>query len=62
MFKNIADQINPQTVRAIKVAAIAVGVVAGAVVTGIVLYKMGVIGQSVDIVEEVVETAVQTAS
>ncbi len=60
MFEKIAGQMNPKTIRTIKIATIVVCVAAGAVVAGVVAYKLGVIGQA-EVVEEIVETAVQTA-
>ena len=61
MLNKLAEQMNPKTVKAIKIGAIAVAALAGALVTGVVLYKMGLIGSGVDIVEDVVETAAQAA-
>lgn len=59
MFEKIAGQMDPKTIRTIKIATILVCVTAGAVVAGVVAYKMGIIGG--EVVEEVVEAAVQTA-
>jgi len=61
MLNKLASQMTPQTVKAIKIGAIAVAALAGAVVTGVVLYKMGLIGNGLEVVEDVVETAAQAA-
>lgn len=61
MLDKIAANMNPQTVKIVKISAIAVGVVAGAVVTGLLLYKFGVIGNTTDVLEEVMDTAAQAA-
>lgn len=60
MFEKVR-QMNPQTIRTIKVITVVVGIVAGAAVVGAIAYKMGVIGTS-EVVEEIVETAASAAS
>jgi high-affinity Fe2+/Pb2+ permease len=61
MLDKLAGQMNPKTAKAIKIGTIAVAVVAGAVVTGVVLYKLGLVGNTAEAVEEIVETAAQAA-
>jgi hypothetical protein len=58
MFNRIAGKLkDPKTVRRIKVTAVVVGAVATVVVVGVVLYKSGVIGNSSELVEELISAA-----
>jgi len=61
MLNKIASQMNPQTLKIVKISAVVVGVAAGAVVVGAVLYKAGLIGQTGEVLEEVIETAASAA-
>lgn len=58
--KLVAFEMNPKTVRMIKIGAITVGVLAGAVVTGYILYKAGLIGEASETVDDVLEVATST--
>jgi len=57
MLTKYVAQMNPKTIKAIKVGAVVVGAVTGAVVIGIVLYKFGLITNGTEVVEEVIEAA-----
>jgi hypothetical protein len=59
---NKISQMNPQTIRNIKIGAAVVGAVAIATVVGVALYKAGYIGQGAEVIEEIVETAASTAA
>jgi hypothetical protein len=61
MLNKLAEKMNPKTAKAIKIGTIVVIALAGAVVTGVVLYKMGLIGNGLETVEELTETAAQAA-
>jgi len=60
MFEKLS-QMNPQTVRNVKIAAVVVGAVAGVMVVGAILYKAGVIGTNPELLEEIVESAASAA-
>lgn len=61
MLNKLAEGMNPRTIKAIKIGAIVVAALAGAVVTGVVLYKMGLVGNGIEVTEELVTTAAEAA-
>jgi len=62
MLNELAVKMDPKAIKVIKIGTIAVLALTGAVVAGVVLYKMGLIGNGVEFVEDVVETAASAAS